>query len=58
VLKAGLPQSVQVSKSSGYSRLDDAAVAAVQKFRFEPYTENGRPTAGWALIPLSFDLEK
>jgi protein TonB len=56
--EGGAPQSVQVGKSSGYPRLDEAAVDAVRKFRFEPYTENGRPTAGWALIPLNFDLEK
>lgn len=55
---AGLPRSVQIATSSGFARLDDAAVAAVQKARFKPYTENGQPTAGWAAIPLDFDLEK
>jgi protein TonB len=55
---AGLPHNVQVSSSSGHPRLDDAGVAAVQKARFKPYTENGQPTAGWALIPLNFELEK
>ena len=55
---AGLPRNAHVSASSGYARLDDAAVAAVQKARFKPYTENGQPTAGWAFIPLDFELEK
>ncbi|HEY9063584.1 MAG TPA: energy transducer TonB [Burkholderiaceae bacterium] len=55
---AGLPRTVQVNQSSGFVRLDDAAVAAVQKARFKPYTENGQPIAGWALIPLDFNLEK
>lgn len=55
---AGLPRHVQVSASSGHSRLDDAAVAAAQKARFRPYTENGQPTAGWASIPINFELEK
>jgi len=55
--EAGLPRNVQLSRSSGYPRLDDAAIAAVKKARFRPYTENGRPTAGWASIPLTFDLE-
>jgi len=55
---AGLPRNVQISSSSGHSRLDDAGIAAVQKARFKPYTENGQPTAGWALIPLDFELEK
>jgi len=56
--EAGLPHQVQVSTSSGYPRLDAAAVSAVRRARFKPYTENGRPTAGWAFIPLAFDLEK
>jgi protein TonB len=54
----GLPRTVQVSQSSGFGRLDDAAVSAVQKARFKPYTENGQPIAGWAVIPLDFNLEK
>ena len=55
---AGLPRNVQVSASSGFVRLDEAAIAAVGKARFKPYTENGQPTAGWALIPLKFELER
>ena len=55
---AGLPRNVQVSASSGHARLDDAAIAAVQKARFRPYTQNGQPTAGWAAIPINFELEK
>ena len=54
----GLPATVQVSRSSGSSRLDDAALAAVKKWRFKPYTENAQPMAGWALIPVIFELEK
>ncbi|HEX6703513.1 MAG TPA: energy transducer TonB [Albitalea sp.] len=56
--EAGLPRQVLVQQSAGFLRLDEAAVAAVQKARFKPYSENGRPTAGWALVPLTFDLEK
>lgn len=52
---AGLPQDVQVSVSSGYSRLDEAAVSSVRKARFKPYTENGVPTSGWAIVPASFE---
>ena len=56
--EAGLAQNVQVYRSSAHVRLDDAALAAVQKARFKPYTENGRPVAGWAFIPIEFELEK
>jgi protein TonB len=56
--EGGVPRSAQVAKSSGFARLDDAAVSAVQKARFKPYTEAGKPTAGWARIPFPFELEK
>ena len=54
----GMPRNVQVSSSSGFARLDDAALAAVQKARFKPYSENGQPTAGWTYVPINFELEK
>jgi len=54
----GLPRTVQIAQSSGFKRLDDAALAAVRRARFRPYTERGQPQAGWALIPLTFELEK
>jgi periplasmic protein TonB len=54
----GRPRDVRISQSSNFARLDDAAVSAVQKVRFKPYTENGRPASGWATIPVDFSLEK
>lgn len=56
--QGGASRQVAVEKSSGFSRLDQAAVAAVQRARFKPYTENGQPVEGWALIPINFELEK
>ena len=54
----GLPRSVQVEQSSGFIRLDQAALAAVQRARFRPYLLEGKPVEGWALIPIRFELEK
>ena len=54
----GNAQSVQVERSSGHDRLDQAALAAVRKARFKPYSENGQPVEGWALVPIKFELEK
>lgn len=54
----GLPRTVQVAQSSGFVRLDEAALEGVRRARFKPYVENGRPTAGWARIPIPFELEK
>lgn len=56
--EAGVPRTVQIAQSSGFARLDEAAASAALKTRFRPYTENGRPTAGWARIPFPFELEK
>ncbi len=54
----GQTAQVQVTRSSGYPRLDESALSAVRKWRFKPYTVNGQPTAGWAAIPVMFELEK
>lgn len=54
----GLPHDVHIERSSGFARLDDAALAAVRKVRFKPYAENGRPTGGWVRMPFPFELEK
>ncbi|HMO44528.1 MAG TPA: energy transducer TonB [Rubrivivax sp.] len=56
--EGGAPRTVQVERSSGHPRLDQAALAAVQGARFKPYAEKGRPVEGWALIPIRFQLEK
>lgn len=56
--EGGAPRRVQVQTSSGHTRLDQAALAAVQGARFRPYLERGQPVEGWALIPIRFELEK
>ncbi len=56
--RAGVPRNPQVERSSGFVRLDQAALASVQRARFRPYVENGQPVEGWALIPIRFELEK
>jgi protein TonB len=54
--EAGLPRTVQLATSSGFGRLDDAALAAVRNARFKPYLENGVAVQAWAVIPLEFEL--
>lgn len=40
---AGRVETVELQKSSGYARLDDAALAAVHASVCRPYSENGTP---------------
>ncbi len=54
--EAGLPRDVQLVTSTGFARLDDSALAAVRNARFKPYLENGVAVAGWAAIPIEFEL--
>jgi protein TonB len=54
--ESGLPQQVALDRSSGFARLDEAALAAVRAARFRQCTENGRPLAGWAFVPIDFEL--
>jgi protein TonB len=45
---------VDVERSSGHSRLDDAACQAVRRARFRPYVENGVARMALATIPIEF----
>lgn len=45
-----------VATSSGSTRLDTAAINAVQAMRCKPYMESGRPVAATAQQPIDFEL--
>ncbi|MBF6632096.1 MAG: energy transducer TonB [Comamonas sp.] len=53
----GLPQQIELKESSGYDRLDKAALASVQRWRFVPGKRNGVPEAMWNIVPVNFVLE-
>jgi periplasmic protein TonB len=53
----GSVQSASLARSSGFSRLDDAAMAAVLKWRFVPGKRDGVAQAMWHQIPVNFVLE-
>lgn len=53
---AGAPQRVMVFKSSGYPNLDDAALEAVRRWRFEPMIRGGRTVVSWVQVPVRFRL--
>ncbi len=52
----GKALDVQLFKSSGFSRLDDAALTAVQHWRFVPAKQGNQSIEGWVIVPVSFKL--
>lgn len=50
----GKPVSSELHSSSGFQRLDEAAVLAGKKFRFKPPTIHGAKQMGCSVVPLEF----
>ncbi len=53
----GLPQRAEIAKSSGYDRLDQAALATVMRWRYVPGKRGGVPEAMWFNVPINWVLE-
>lgn len=52
----GRPDSVEISKGSGFERLDTAALNAVKQWRFEPARKGGKALSAYVIVPLTFTL--
>ena len=57
VTEEGRAAEVEVKASSGSSRLDEAAQAAVRQWRFVPAKQGETAVAAWVLLPLVFKLD-
>ena len=53
----GLPQRSEIAKSSGFERLDQAAMATVMRWRYVPGKRGGVPEAMWFNVPINWVLE-
>lgn len=53
----GSPGTITIQKSSGKKILDDAALAAVQNWKFVPSKRGDQPIEGWVSFPIEFNLE-
>jgi TonB family protein len=57
ILPTGRVEQAKIRKSSGYSILDQSALNAVKKWRFEPARKSGRPFTMWVEVPIKFVLK-
>lgn len=53
----GLPLAVDIKQSSGFARLDEAARAAVERWRFVPARQGHEAVESSVLVPLQFTLD-
>ena len=52
----GRTVEVNVQKSSGFPRLDAAALQAIRRWTFVPPTRNGQPVRSWSRVQVRFQL--
>ena len=54
----GMPERVELNKSSGYARLDQSALETIkQHWKFVPARRGDTPVGGWVLVPIAFTLQ-
>ena len=53
----GTAQKTEIKQSSGFDRLDQAALATVLRWRYVPGKRAGVPEAMWFNVPINFVLE-
>lgn len=58
IKESGEVRSVAIERSSGFERLDKAAVALATRIRFKPYLINGVPSQVSAGISIKFQLNR
>ncbi|GAA5174958.1 hypothetical protein GCM10025771_05910 [Niveibacterium umoris] len=53
---SGAASQVELQRSSGFSRLDEAALQAVRRWKFVPARRGSEAIAEWVLVPIPFIL--
>ncbi len=55
---SGQAGKVELARSSGFDRLDRAALAAVKRWRFVPARRGSEAVADWVRVPIVFSLKE
>lgn len=53
----GLPKQITLHKSSGFTRLDEQALAAMRQARFQAVNDNGNAIEWVVIAPLQYDID-
>ncbi len=54
---SGHPQTIKVQNSSGYDRLDQAAMEAIRHWIFNPAVRDSQKVAAWTSVRVKFQLQ-
>jgi protein TonB len=54
----GVAEQVQIAKSSGFPRLDEAAREAVRRWRFVPARRGDEAIAANVIVPIVFQMDQ
>lgn len=54
----GRAQDAQIARSSGFTRLDQAAEATARSWRYVPGKRGGVPEAMWVNVPIKWEIKK
>lgn len=53
----GRVEETRIAKSSGYGALDDEALIAVARVRWQAGRKDGKPISSWTTVPVEFRVE-
>jgi len=53
----GLAEQVELKQSSTFPRLDQAALAAVRRWKFQAARRGSETVAAWVIVPITFHLD-
>ena len=57
ISEQGQPEKIEIKQTSGFDRLDEAAINTVQRWKFVPGKRNGVPEPMWHIVPINFVLK-
>lgn len=57
ILTDGTVGEIKLKKSSNFTRLDNAALDAVKRWRYQPARRGGKPIAFWYVQPIIYSLK-